>query len=200
VFEFFFNRVKSFIDPRTAAKMKFVRGDTSDGSANDLELRQLIGEDWKQLTGVDQHVYVSPSPTPTSPGYDHATFWPGCMARVNVLQAEENEQGTVTADTTPPVVVGRIPPAHELGSAPLCGDDDIDGAPVLSIEAVRANSGESTLSPLGLGLSPNKKKKGVLKGRSPVKVRTTLLHGATKIRSKCSRKCDHSTDPAITLP
>ena len=32
-----------FIDPKTAAKMVFISGDMSDGSANDLHMRQLCG-------------------------------------------------------------------------------------------------------------------------------------------------------------
>ena len=201
VFEFFFNGVKGFIDPRTAAKMKFVRGDTSDGSANDLELRRLIGEDWKELTGVGQHVYAPPNPGPTSPGYDHTSFWPRCMRRVNVLQAGENDEDTVTADTTPPVVVGRIAPPHELEPKPLGGDagvlvgmDDVEVAPVLSIEAVRANSGESTLSPLGLG--PSKKKKGVL-NRSPVKVPCCM---ATKTGPQNTRDQSVYRSYELTIP
>lgn len=42
-----------FIDPVTAAKVVMIYGDVSDGSANDVLLKTIIGDDWKERTGVE---------------------------------------------------------------------------------------------------------------------------------------------------
>jgi hypothetical protein len=39
--------MQMFIDPKTVSKMVFITGDVSDGSENDLKLKELIGSDWK---------------------------------------------------------------------------------------------------------------------------------------------------------
>lgn len=36
-----------FIDPKTVSKMVFITGDVSEGSANDLKLREMISSEWK---------------------------------------------------------------------------------------------------------------------------------------------------------
>jgi hypothetical protein len=33
-----------FIDPKTAAKMVFISGDMTDGSPNDIQMKQLCGK------------------------------------------------------------------------------------------------------------------------------------------------------------
>ena len=68
VFRTVFNTIKSLIDPRTVAKLVFITGDVSDGSDSDLQMKGLIGDDWKVLTGAEQPVY-SPG---SCPGYDHS--------------------------------------------------------------------------------------------------------------------------------
>lgn len=50
---------------------RFVTGDVSDGSENDVALRQLIGDDWKRLTGAEQPVVALGS----TPGYNHDEEW-----------------------------------------------------------------------------------------------------------------------------
>ena len=97
-FKLFFDSVKFLIDERTVAKMKMIRGDVSDGSENDLYLKELIGENWKELTGACQPI----AKEGCSPGYVHEKFWPQCMARVNVIQARENEPGVLHGDAQVP--------------------------------------------------------------------------------------------------
>lgn len=43
--------VSPFIDPRTVAKIFILTGDVSDGSKNDTLMRDVIGDDWKIITG-----------------------------------------------------------------------------------------------------------------------------------------------------
>lgn len=54
IFYAFYNTLKGFIDPKTVSKLVFVMDDVSEGSANDLHLRSIIGDNWKQLTGAGQ--------------------------------------------------------------------------------------------------------------------------------------------------
>jgi hypothetical protein len=70
--------------------MIFITGDVSDGSKNDLLLREIIGDNWKVLTGAEQPV-MQITPTPSSPGYDHAKMWPAFIERVKARQAIEAE-------------------------------------------------------------------------------------------------------------
>lgn len=79
VFSMFFDSVKHFIDRKTASKAIVVKGNTRVGSVNDNMLIDLIGDDWRTLTGVNQPVY-NPG---CSPGYDHAKEW---------LKVQEEEQ------------------------------------------------------------------------------------------------------------
>ena len=66
-----------FIDPKTASKVVFIRGDVSSGSDNDVRLTEIIGEDWKLKTGVDQYTHPK-----CSPGYDHQTYWASVVKRM----------------------------------------------------------------------------------------------------------------------
>ena len=50
--------VKHLVDPKTRAKIVFVRGDVRDGAPNDRLLRYLLGDDWKALTGCEQPVHL----------------------------------------------------------------------------------------------------------------------------------------------
>ena len=79
---------KPFIDPKTAAKMIFITGDVSDGSANDKLLRELIGPNWKVLTGAEQPILQKTKPA-SSPGYLHSVHWENLMKRVEVVQERE---------------------------------------------------------------------------------------------------------------
>ena len=70
--------------------MIFITGDVSDGSKNDLLLKEIIGDNWKVLTGAEQPVLQVTS-TPSSPGYDHAKMWPAFLERVKARQIIEAE-------------------------------------------------------------------------------------------------------------
>jgi hypothetical protein len=83
IFHTFFNTVKGFLDPRTVSKVVFITGDVSDGSKNDQQLRSIIGDDWKVLTGAEQPQTSSK----ISPGYKHDDYWPTVSERLNILRA-----------------------------------------------------------------------------------------------------------------
>jgi len=71
---------KPFLDARTVSKVIFIRGDTSDGSANDLLLKEIIGDDWRKLCDVAKD------------DYDHATFWPQVLKdEAEALEREKLE-------------------------------------------------------------------------------------------------------------
>lgn len=77
-FRIFFETVKGFLDPKTVNKLIMVSGDVSEGSENDLLMKKIIGDNWKQLTGVEQPV-IKPG---CSPGYDHDKYWPQVVQTV----------------------------------------------------------------------------------------------------------------------
>ena len=49
-----------------------VRGTYEEGSKNDEMMKLLIGPDWRAITGVGGEKATPKS----SPGYDHASYWP----------------------------------------------------------------------------------------------------------------------------
>lgn len=77
VFKAFYESIKMFLDPKTASKVVFIYGDVSDGGDNDKLLQQVIGENWKVLTGAEQPILAKNN----SPGYDHSIYWPTVMQR-----------------------------------------------------------------------------------------------------------------------
>jgi hypothetical protein len=99
LFKTFFNSVKPFIDPKTVSKMIFITGDVSDGSENDKYLRDLVGDDWKVLTGAEQPVLQKTKPT-SSPGYLHAKAWPALMKRVEAVRERESREEEVRQQDT----------------------------------------------------------------------------------------------------
>tara|TARA_A100001015_G_C14993544_1_gene715120 strand:- start:1509 stop:1892 length:384 start_codon:yes stop_codon:yes gene_type:complete len=84
-FTTFFNLVKPLIDPKTVSKIRFINGDVSDGSNNDTLLRDIIGDNWKEITGATSQVIKKGA----SPGYDHCAYWPRLMERIRLIQDEE---------------------------------------------------------------------------------------------------------------
>eukprot|EP00292_Cryptomonas_paramecium_P011547 CAMPEP_0113717492 /NCGR_PEP_ID=MMETSP0038_2-20120614/34566_1 /TAXON_ID=2898 /ORGANISM="Cryptomonas paramecium" /LENGTH=311 /DNA_ID=CAMNT_0000645313 /DNA_START=83 /DNA_END=1015 /DNA_ORIENTATION=+ /assembly_acc=CAM_ASM_000170 len=86
VFNTLFNAIKGLLDPRTVAKLVFIKGDVSDGSENDMRMRELLGPDWKVLTGAEQPVYQPRS----SPGYRHDVHWPATMQKLREMRARES--------------------------------------------------------------------------------------------------------------
>lgn len=129
---------KPFIDPKTAAKMVFITGDVSDGSANDKLLRELIGDDWKVLTGAEQPILQKTKPA-SSPGYLHSQQWPALMKRVEVVQEREKEEeakrpkkepsaASVKTNTSSPTSPGEkgSEPHTPLEALPALYEDDDD--------------------------------------------------------------------------
>jgi len=94
-----FNAVKSFIDPKTVSKIHFINGDVSDGSPNDIKMRQIIGNNWKKLTGADQPE-LSPG---CSPGYDHRVYWPTVEARLARLAEGSHTLEDRKSETNPDI-------------------------------------------------------------------------------------------------
>lgn len=80
-FRIFFNTVKAFLDPKTASKVVFIIGDVSEGSENDLKMRELIGDNWKEMVGAEKQ----PLKPGSGPGYDHDAYWPTVMSRLEEL-------------------------------------------------------------------------------------------------------------------
>ena len=80
-FSVFLSACSAFIDPVTYGKVVFIRGEYGEGSDNDKTMRFLLGENWKQITGVDQPKVAEES----SPGYDHARYWPNVGKKMTLL-------------------------------------------------------------------------------------------------------------------
>mmetsp|Transcript_18765 Transcript_18765/g.27126 ORF Transcript_18765/g.27126 Transcript_18765/m.27126 type:complete len:288 (+) Transcript_18765:34-897(+) len=89
-FSFLLGTLNMFIDPKTMSKLVFISGDISEGSENDQTLRDIIGDTWRDLTGVSRGV-LEPN---CSPGYSHSEYWPTVLTRVERLRS-----ATVTDDT-----------------------------------------------------------------------------------------------------
>jgi hypothetical protein len=82
IFYTFFSTIKMFIDPKTVSKLVFILGDVSDGSDNDVKMKDLVGDDWRVLTGAGQPVLRAGC----SPGFDFSEYWPTIEARLAALQ------------------------------------------------------------------------------------------------------------------
>jgi hypothetical protein len=93
-----------FIDPKTFSKIICINGDVSEGSENDLKMKELIGDDWKIKTGAEQPVHSYGC----SPGYNHDDHWPKILHKVrsrnamgdgvNVTNAKESGKTTTPVD------------------------------------------------------------------------------------------------------
>jgi hypothetical protein len=101
---------KPLMDPKTVAKVKFIRGDVKEGSDNDKMLREIIGPQWKQLCDVPKD------------DYDHKSFWP------QVLADEANWNAR------------HAPPAAEQPAAAPVADVEAAPAPVEAAPAVVAEA------------------------------------------------------------
>ena len=158
VFRTFFNSVKSFIDPKTAAKMVFITGDVSDGSKNDLLLKEIIGDNWKLLTGAEQPILQQTNP-PSSPGYNHSVMWPALMKRVEILrQKEANIKAQRSASPA-------IPPSKKLlndkisNRATKSGNERSDA---MVHNNVRHNHDQEPLKMASTNFTDNNRKHGML--------------------------------------
>jgi hypothetical protein len=87
IFKTVFNGVKSFIDPKTVSKVMFITGDVSIGSENDLKIKEIIGDNWRELCGAEQPTLKKGN----TPGYDHDQHWPMTMQRYQDMIAKEQQ-------------------------------------------------------------------------------------------------------------
>mmetsp|Transcript_15639 Transcript_15639/g.26066 ORF Transcript_15639/g.26066 Transcript_15639/m.26066 type:complete len:281 (-) Transcript_15639:801-1643(-) len=78
-FSILLSTVKMFLDARTLSKLVFINGDVSPGSENDTTLNTIIGDNWRELTGVG-----SVSEPNISPGYKHEEYWSSLMEKVKL--------------------------------------------------------------------------------------------------------------------
>lgn len=75
-FAVFLRAVRPFIDPVTYGKVVIIKGDCDPGSANDQKMCLLMGENWREITGINKPKQNDQS----SPGYDHAVAWAAAVA------------------------------------------------------------------------------------------------------------------------
>jgi hypothetical protein len=85
MFSAFWKTVKGFVDVKTQQKLVLISKDVSEGSKNDLTLKEIIGPDWKTLTGAEQPAFHPKS----SPGFNIDTYWPMAMQKLKEIQARE---------------------------------------------------------------------------------------------------------------
>lgn len=94
VFHYVYETIKFLIDKRTRNKIIFLIGDMSDDSPNDIKMKQILGNDWKILTGANQPV-VSKG---CSPGYNFDKYWDNHINRLKKLFAGKNDEKIATND------------------------------------------------------------------------------------------------------
>ena len=128
IFKGVFEAVKRFIDPKTVRKVVFIIGDDSEGSENDILMKNLVGNHWKSLTGAGQSLYQPKS----SPGYNHNVFWPLLMNRVRELQMKEMLLTTNKNKADAGIIIGHphyhnsntISTPLDTVSSAMCGDSE----------------------------------------------------------------------------
>ena len=82
-FNVFYQTIWYLLDEKTAAKVVFISGSAEEGSENDLKLKEIIGDNWRELTGADQPVLSLYG----SPGYNHDAYWATVSTRLDTLAA-----------------------------------------------------------------------------------------------------------------
>jgi len=102
---------KPLMDPKTVAKVHFIRGDVKEGSANDRLMRQLIGPEWRRLCDAQKD------------DYDHKAFWPevlkdeaNYLAR-NPLPGDQPAPAAAAAAPAEPAVAAEPAPVAEPAAA-----------------------------------------------------------------------------------
>jgi hypothetical protein len=88
VFHYVYETIKFLVDKRTRNKIIFLIGDMSDNSPNDIKMKQILGNDWKILTGAMQPI-VSKG---CSPGYNFDKYWDNHMNRLKTSFASKDEK------------------------------------------------------------------------------------------------------------
>ena len=95
-FRLFWNAVSRLIDPKTRSKVFMLSGDISDGSKNDNMMQQIVGPNWKKLTGAGQPIHDSAYSTKASkvidasPGFELNTYWKSVMERETSWEQEKH--------------------------------------------------------------------------------------------------------------
>ena len=82
-FSVFLGAIRPFIDPVTYGKLVIRKGSCDPGTANDEKLQLLLGENWREITGVG----MTPVASGVSPGYDHSRDWPALVAEEAITTA-----------------------------------------------------------------------------------------------------------------
>lgn len=66
-----YNLIKVFIDKDTKSKIIFIPANVKDGSVKDIRMKELIGDNWRNLIGIGL-----PRETPKSAeGYENEKYW-----------------------------------------------------------------------------------------------------------------------------
>lgn len=124
IFKTCWNMFKGFLDPKTVQKIVFITGDVSDGSENDVKLREIIGDNWKALTGGEQPVLKKGC----SPGYDHAVFWPTVQQRLNRIKQQSDATAPVIAPVDAAATAATAEAAYdEAEDMPAAADEQLEG-------------------------------------------------------------------------
>ena len=106
-FRVFWKTISRFIDPKTASKVFLLSGDISSGSQNDDLMNNVIGSEWKQLTGAGRPTLSTPfSPKArkninASPGFDIDVYWPTVLRREEAWAKCAAEKLAVKSDPVP---------------------------------------------------------------------------------------------------
>lgn len=70
-FRVVYKMLSPFIDSRTKSKIKFVTGDLNDGGEGDKLLVDLLGSNWREITGINDEKVADN----VAPGYNHEVYW-----------------------------------------------------------------------------------------------------------------------------
>ncbi len=84
VFKAFYDSLSFMIDAKTLQKVVFLYGDVDDDSDNDRIMKEIIGNDWKKLTGATMPV-LKPG---HSPGYDHRLHFSKMLSNYEKLSGK----------------------------------------------------------------------------------------------------------------
>lgn len=122
----FYNTVKGLLDPKTRSKVIFLSGNVEDGSENDRQMRELIGDKWKQLTGAAQPVLRAGS----SPGFIHEEYWAYIMNKLQRISSSSSSSSSLSA-TTPntPSTMSSEATLSSSSSSFVCENNACDQIP-----------------------------------------------------------------------
>jgi len=126
-FRAFYAIVSPFIDVRTKSKIKFVTGDLSEGTEADAKIRGLIGDNWREITGVGQQ-QVNKT---TAPGYNHDEHW----AWVRSLEDSwyNSQPATAANPATTEAATMTVEASHDLGKQqPPSYADAVEGSSAIT--------------------------------------------------------------------